>query len=75
MQQWIKQGLIRGDFPPEHLAWELLAPLAIIRIAYWHAQATEAERDLGLRRADLHIEYFLQTVLTSKTSSAQKHEQ
>jgi len=67
MQQWMEQGLVRNDFPAEQLAWELLTPLVIIRLSYWHAQATEAERELGHRRADLHIEYFLRTVLTQKT--------
>lgn len=64
IQQWIEQGLVRGDFPAEHLAWELLAPLAFIRISHWHALATEEERAIGHRLADLHIEYFLHTALT-----------
>jgi len=75
MQQWMEQGLIRRDFPPDHLVWELFAPLVVIRISYWHAQATEAEREAGHRRADLHIEYFLHNVLTHKTDNAQEKKQ
>ncbi len=67
VQHWIEQGLVRQDFPAEHLIWELLAPLANIRLLYWNAQATEAKRELGQRRAALHIEYFLRTALTPKT--------
>jgi len=63
IQHWMEQGRLRNDFPAEHLVWELLAPLANIRALYWHAQATEEQRELGYRRADLHIEYFLQTAL------------
>lgn len=72
IQQWMEQRLIRGDVPAEHLVWELLAPLAIIRISYWHAQATEEDRALGHHRADLHIEYFLRTALTHKTDTPQE---
>jgi AcrR family transcriptional regulator len=75
MQQWIEQGLIRGDFSAEHLAWELLAPLATIRVSCWHAQATEEERALGHHRANLHIEYFLRTVLIHETDNLQEKEQ
>ncbi len=63
IQQWMEQGRIWNDFPAEHLVWEFLAPLANIRVLYWHAQATEEQRELGYRRADLHIEYFLYTAL------------
>jgi AcrR family transcriptional regulator len=63
IQHWMEQGRLRNDFPAEHLVWELLAPLANIRALYWHAQATEEQREQGYRRADLHLEYFLSTVL------------
>ena len=67
IHQWMEQGRLRNDFPAEHLVWELLAPLANIRALYWHAQATEEQRELGYRRADLHIEYFLSTTLLPNT--------
>jgi AcrR family transcriptional regulator len=63
---WREQGLILQAFPPEHLVWELIAPLASLRFLYWHAQATEAERETGHRRAELHIDYFLYTVLSQR---------
>jgi AcrR family transcriptional regulator len=72
-QQWIDRGRIRGDFPAKHLAWELLAPLALIRIAHWHAQATEEEQALGHRLAYLHIDYFLHTVLTAPTGNEREN--
>lgn len=71
IHHWMEQGLLRNDFPAEHLVWELLAPLANIRALYWHAQATEEQRERGHRRADLHIEYFLSTALVPKTNQAQ----
>jgi AcrR family transcriptional regulator len=66
LRQWREQGRVLDTFPPEHLVWELIAPLAAIRFLYWHAQATEAERETGHRRAALHIEYFLHTVLSPR---------
>src|SRR5262245_9884564 len=44
-RQWREQGLVLAAFPPEHLVWELIAPLAALRFLYWHAQATEEERE------------------------------
>ncbi len=67
IQHWMELGRLRGDFPADHLVWEFLAPLANIRALYWHAQATEEQRELGYRRADLHIEYFLSTALLPNT--------
>jgi AcrR family transcriptional regulator len=67
IHHWMEQGRLRNDFPADHLVWELLAPLANLRALYWHAQATEEQRELGYRRADLHIEYFLSTTLLPKT--------
>ena len=69
MQQWMERGLIRDDFPADHLAWELLAPLAMIRSAHWNAQTTEEECMLGHRLANLHIDYFLRTVLTGEATA------
>jgi AcrR family transcriptional regulator len=65
-RQWREQGLVLDAFPPEHLVWELIAPLASLRFLYWHAQATEEERETGHRRAELHIDYFLHTVLSQR---------
>jgi AcrR family transcriptional regulator len=70
IHHWMEQGHLRNDFPAEHLVWELLAPLANIRALYWHAQATEEQHELGYRRADLHIEYFLSTTLLPNTNEA-----
>jgi AcrR family transcriptional regulator len=70
LHHWMEQGRLRNDFPADHLVWELLAPLANIRALYWHAQATEEQRELGYRRADLHIEYFLSRELLPNTDEA-----
>jgi AcrR family transcriptional regulator len=69
VQQWMEQGVIRKDFPPELLIWEFLTPLTLIRISYWHAQATEEEIELGHRLAERHINYFLRIVLIEKTDN------
>ncbi len=71
IHHWMEQGRVRNDFPADHLVWELLAPLANIRALYWHAQATEEQSKLGYHRADLHIEYFLSTVLLPNADKTQ----
>ncbi len=58
--EWAKAGLIRDDFPPEHLVWELMAPIAMIRLLHLHASATEDTRAAGRRLARAHVEYFLE---------------
>jgi AcrR family transcriptional regulator len=69
MQQWMDQGLVRKDFAPEVLIWEFLTPLTLIRISYWHAQATEEEVEHGYRLAERHIDYFLRIALIDKTNN------
>jgi hypothetical protein len=70
LREWMQCGLIKDSFPAEHLVWELIAPLATIRFLYWHAQASESDRDAGHRLAELHIDYFLQSILCHQ----EKHE-
>ncbi len=71
IHHWMQQGRLRHDFPADHLVWELLAPLANIRALYWHAQATEEQSTLEYYRADLHLAYFLSTVLLPNADKTQ----
>ncbi len=75
MQQWMEQGFIRKDVSPEQLIWEFLAPLMLIRISYWHAQATEEEVELGHHLANRHLDYFLRIALVNLTENPQEKEQ
>jgi len=43
-RRWMEAGLVRDDLSVEHLAWELLVPVAYIRLLYLHGQATEEQR-------------------------------
>ncbi|WP_019548493.1 TetR/AcrR family transcriptional regulator [Streptomyces sulphureus] len=56
---WSKAGLLRRDVDPEHLVWELLAPLAQARFVYLHAQASEADRRRGIELAAKHAQFFV----------------
>jgi AcrR family transcriptional regulator len=62
-QGWMDAGLIRADFPAEHIVWELMAPMGIIRIIHLRADASDATRREGRRLADRHLEYFLDCVV------------
>lgn len=61
---WAEQGLLRSDFPPEHLAWELFAPLVQLRLMLLHPGATEQEISAAKAFGARHVEYFLSCALT-----------
>jgi AcrR family transcriptional regulator len=69
-RRWIERGLVRGDFAPEHLVWELMAPLINVRILFLHAQATPDDLAAGTRLADRHVDFFLACVLLPRASGA-----
>lgn len=56
---WAKAGRLRTDIDPEHLVWELLAPLANARFIYLHAQASPTDRRHGMELAHKHAEFFV----------------
>ncbi|HEY7485964.1 MAG TPA: helix-turn-helix domain-containing protein [Streptosporangiaceae bacterium] len=74
-RHWAKAGLLRDDFPPEQLVWELLAPLANIRFVYLHAQATPEERRDGREFAERHVRFFLACVLREPGEGAPRDPQ
>ena len=59
----MEAGLVRDDFSAEHLVWELLAPVAYVRLLYLHGRATEEERCAGRRLVERHVDYFLSCAL------------
>ncbi len=62
-QGWMDAGLIRDDFPAEHLAWELMAPLGMIRVFFLQVDASQDERREGRERAWRHVDYYLTCIL------------
>jgi AcrR family transcriptional regulator len=62
-RRWEEEGLIETRSSPEHLVWELFAPIVYIRFVYLHGQATEEERRAGLRLAERHVDHFVSYVL------------
>ena len=58
-RRWKRAGQLHGDFPEEHLAWELIAPLNIARFLYFNAASTKADRQHGAELVKRHTEYFL----------------
>ncbi|MBA4125147.1 MAG: TetR/AcrR family transcriptional regulator [Acidobacteria bacterium] len=71
-RHWMDEGLVRNDFSPEHLVWEMISPLANVRFLYLHAQANEEERQTGLALAKRHIDYFITCVLTPHKANLPK---
>jgi AcrR family transcriptional regulator len=62
-QGWMNEGLIRDDFPAEHLAWELMAPIGAVRVFYLQADASEERRREGRALASRHVDYYLTCLL------------
>jgi len=61
---WRQQGLIRAPahVSPHQLAWELLAPVAYVRLLYLHGSASPALRRAGRRLVEQHLDFFLAAV-------------
>lgn len=72
VQRWIEQRFVRGDFPVRHLLFEFFTPLVNIRHYHWQAQSSDEDIELGQRKADLHVEYFLRTVLVTPPASPEE---
>jgi AcrR family transcriptional regulator len=65
-RQWMDDGLFRNDFAPEHLVWELMAPLVNVRFLYFHPEADEGAVQAGRELAHRHVEYFLVCALEDR---------
>jgi AcrR family transcriptional regulator len=61
---WRQQGLVQAPahISPRQLAWELLAPVAYIRLLHLHGSASPALRRAGRRLVDQHLDFFLTTL-------------
>jgi AcrR family transcriptional regulator len=66
---WRQQGLVRtpADISPRQLSWELLAPVAYVRLLYLHGSASPAMRRAGRRLVQQHLDFFLATVFAPAT--------
>ena len=61
---WRRQGLVRAPahLSPRQLAWELLAPVAYVRLLHLHGSAPPALRRAGRRLVQQHLDFFLAAV-------------
>jgi AcrR family transcriptional regulator len=58
-RSWTDSGRLRGDVPPEVLAWEFLAPLVTLRLLYFQGSTTTKDRRRAAELARRHAEFFL----------------
>ncbi len=61
MQTWVARGSVRDDVSAELLVWELIAPLATIRLTLLHGAAGEMERKRARDLARQHLAFYVQT--------------
>lgn len=61
VEAWVARGWIRKDASSELLAWELVAPLATIRLSLLHSGADEADRNRAHEMARQHLAFYVQT--------------
>jgi hypothetical protein len=54
---------------PRQLAWELLAPVAYVRLLHLHGSASPALRRAGRRLVRQHLDFFLATVFGTAPDS------
>ncbi|TDD25699.1 TetR/AcrR family transcriptional regulator [Nonomuraea diastatica] len=66
-RMWQEAGSVRTDVPVDQLAWELVAPLAHIRMIHMLADSTDEARASGRRLAERHLEFFLTCVVVAAT--------
>jgi AcrR family transcriptional regulator len=61
---WRQQGLVRtpAHISPRQLAWQLLAPVAYVRLLHLHGSASPALRRAGRRLVQQHLDFFLAAV-------------
>jgi AcrR family transcriptional regulator len=71
--RWADAGLLRDDVTPAQLVWELVTPVATIRFLYLHAEASEAERQVGYRLVDDHVAFFLACTLREPNQEVTNH--
>lgn len=60
-EAWIETGHLRDDVDVDLLTWELVAPLATIRLTMLNASSSPADRARGRGLAGRHVEHFLMT--------------
>jgi AcrR family transcriptional regulator len=53
------KGLFRTDFPAEFLSWELLAPIANLRLNYLLPHACEEDLMIGRTMIQTHLDYYI----------------
>lgn len=57
--RYMHDGTLRDDVNPERLAWELMAPIANIRVSLWGPRADAAQLARGHGLALHHVEWFI----------------
>jgi AcrR family transcriptional regulator len=62
-QDWMDAGLIHEVAPAEHVVWELMAPIGIIRLIHLRADSSDGMRREGRRLAARHLDYFIGCVV------------
>ena len=71
-RRWMEEGLFASESTPEHLVWELFAPIVYVRFVYLHGQATDEERHAGRRLVEEHVNHFVSSVLGISKAHQQK---
>lgn len=59
---WRERRLMRNDVPVDLLIWELVSPLAAMRMIFLNTHASAEERRLGKMLAAQHLDYFVATM-------------
>jgi len=61
-----KEGVFSSDFPADFFSWQLVAPLANLRLNYLLPNSSGEDRSKGRELIELHVEYYIKRNIISK---------
>ncbi len=65
---WQERGELRDDIPVEVAIWQVIGPLAGLRIAYLHSSASKADIAHATMLAEAHLELIATTLSQSRNT-------
>lgn len=68
-ERWQQQGYIAGHLDARTLAFQFVAPMVTSRLLFFTVGSSAADRALGRKTVNRHVETFLQLVSTKRPTS------
>jgi RNA polymerase sigma-70 factor (ECF subfamily) len=69
-RRWQNEGRISKEHDAQSLAWQVFTPLVYLRLAYFHASATDEHVEFGKSQAKRHVDYFISRYILPETETS-----